>query len=439
MFLFDFNWQIQGWLNQFFWPINILLIALLVILAYLAYKKPAYAVGLTIILLPTYLFRSKVWFPVPSGVEGLPFTYLELCIWITFLVPLIKSLLLKSCQLQIKSYPLRWPILLILIASIIAVLISPTKTAAAGLWKAYFIEPVLFYLVLTNTLIDPKNKKVILWSLGISTLVISGLAILQRFTGFGIAEASWMAPAHRRVTSIFTSPNAVGLYLGPIVVIYLGWLLTEIKNSKAVILKLITIALAGLAILFTVSQGTWLGLLAAIIFLAFFGWNKKLTSLIVIILILACLIIPLTRHQFINLATFKDTSGQNRLILNQMSWQYLTTNPVHFIFGAGILGFAQIQNQLRDPLVMEPLLYPHNILLNFWLELGLLGLIAFIWLIIKFFKKGFTQLKNASGLDHFLILGIMAAMVTIIIHGLIDVPYFKNDLAVLFWLIISLL
>ncbi len=33
----------------------------------------------------------------------------------------------------------------------------------------------------------------------------------------------------------------------------------------------------------------------------------------------------------------------------------------------------------------------------------------------------------------------MAAMVVIVIHGLVDTPYFKNDLAILFWLIIGLL
>ncbi|MFA6255185.1 MAG: O-antigen ligase family protein [Patescibacteria group bacterium] len=442
MFIFDFNWQIQSFLNQFWYQINFLLLVILVILGYLAYKKPAYAVGLTIILLPTYLFRSKIWF--------LPFTYLELCIWVTFLVPFIKSLLTKSYHLQPTSYFLKWPILLIIIASTIGVILSPDKTAAAGLWKAYFIEPLLFYLILINVLKTQKDKEILLWSLGISTLVISLLAIYQKFTGFGIAEAGWVAAEHRRVTSIFTSPNAIGLYLGPILAIYFGWLLSEIKNFKATILKLLIIIPSILAVIFTVSQGTWLGLAAAIVFLAFFGWNKpahqnfwcagkKWTTLIVLVLIITCLVIPITQHQVLDLITLQDTSGQNRLILLQMSWQHLLTNPLNFIFGAGINGFAQIQDQLRDPLKMEALLYPHNILLNFWLEIGLLGLIAFVWIIIKFFKTGFRSSGLGARGSGLLILGVLAAMITILVHGLIDVPYFKNDLAVLFWVIIGLL
>ncbi len=443
MFLFDFNWQIQTFLNQFWYQINFLLLVILVILGYLAYKKPAYAVGLTIILLPTYLFRSKIWF--------LPFTYLELCIWVTFLGwvinksfgPRAKGFELKAQSSKLKA--LQWPIILIIIASTIGVIIAPDKTAAVGLWKAYFIEPILFYLVLANVLKTPRDKEVILWALGISTLTISLLAIYQKFTGFGIAEPSWVAAEHRRVTSIFTSPNAVGLYLGPILAIYFGWLLSEIKNYKAAVLKMLIIIPAILAVIFTVSQGTWLGLAAAIVFLSFFGWNKKWTTLIVLVLIIACLVIPLTRHQVLDLITLQDASGQNRLFLWQTSWQYLTGNIKNFVLGAGILGFAQIENQVRNPLTIEALLYPHNIFLNFWLEIGLAGLIGFAWLIIKFFKQGFARIRrrdvdvSPSDSIEWLTLGIMAAMITIIVHGLIDVPYFKNDLAVLFWVIIGLL
>lgn len=450
MFFFDLNWQIQHFLNQFFWQINFLLLVILVILGYLAYKKPVYAIGLTITLLPTYLLRSKIWF--------LPLTFLELCIWVTFFGWLVNRLTANRQQLtenkkrstvdgqRLTAYWL--PIILILIAATISIFIAPDLRAAAGLWKAYFIEPILFFLILINVTQSEKDKKIILWSLGISTLIISLLAILQKFTGFGIAEPGWVAAEHRRVTSIFTSPNAVGLYLGPILAIYFGWLIPDLQKTKfrnsifwrEIILKLIIIIPALFAIFFTVSQGTWLGLAAAIVFLAYFGWNKKWTATAILLLIILIFILPIARDKIWPIITFQDQAGQNRLILLQMSRQYLLTSPKKFIFGAGILGFAQIQNQIREPLKMEALLYPHNIFFNFWLEIGLLGLFAFTWLIVKFFKTGFRQpTTNSSQPERWLQLGIMAAMVVIVIHGLIDVPYFKNDLAILFWIIIGLI
>jgi O-antigen ligase len=313
---------------------------------------------------------------------------------------------------------------------------APDLSTAAGLWKAYYIEPILFFLIFINSVKTGGDKKIILWSLGISTLVISILAIIQKFNGFGIAQPGWMNEATRRVTSIFTSPNAIGLYLGPIVSIYLGWILQNRKKYFENLIKILIIALAGLAILFAVSQGTYLGLMAGIIFLAWFGWDKKKTA----ILLLLCLVIifatPNLRDKIWPTVTFRDASGQNRLILIEMSKNYLSANAKNFVFGAGIFGFSELQDQTRDPLKMEALLYPHNIFLNFWLDIGLVGLIGFIWLIVNFFYKGFKKITYEN---KWLTLGIMAAMVTIIIHGLVDVPYLKNDLAIIFWVIIGLL
>src|SRR3989344_1889622 len=453
MFWFDFNWQIQHFLNQFWWQINFLLLVILVILGYLAYKKPLYACALTIVLLPTYLFRSNI--------LGMPFTFLEVCILITFVGWFASQIANRKSLMSFK-----FQVLLILIAATTSLFMSPDFRAAAGIWKAYFIEPILFFLVLQNIIKTESDKKIILWSLGISTLAISLLAIFQKFTGFGIYEPSWTGAANRRVTSIFSSPNAVGLFLGPIIVIYFGWLVDEIKNLKTVFLKLLIITPAALAILFTVSQGTWLGLMAGIIFFSFFAINKKMTAAVIIALIILTLILPVSRQLLLPLITFQDQAGQNRLELLKISEQYLLTSPKNFIFGAGIAGFAQIQNLARDPLKMEALLYPHNIFLNFWLEIGLLGLIGFIWLVIKFFQKGFAifariviparfarEARRAkAGIhdlkwipdqvgdeNHWLTLGFIAAMIAVIVHGLVDVPYFKNDLAVLFWIIIGLI
>jgi len=427
MFWFDFHWQIQHVLNQLWWPINLLLLVVVVSLGYLSYKKPAYAVGLTIIMLPTYLFRSKVWF--------LPFTFLEICIWVIFLGWIITKFVKKDFSFNYpKKY--RYPILLVLLAATISLVISPDLKSAAGLWKAYFIEPILFFLVLIDTLKTKKDKKIILWSLGILSLPIALLAIYQKFTGFAIFEPGWTSPDHRRVTSIFSSPNAIGLCLGPIIMIYLGWLIQEIKKLGPTILKIFILILALLAIIFSSSQGTILGLMAGTIFLMFFGWNKKYTSLLVIICLILIMLVPITRQKIWPVITLQDASGQNRIQLAQTAGNYLTQNSKNFVLGLGLLGFDKIQDQTRDPLKIEDLLYPHNIVLNFWVELGLLGLLAFTWLIVIFFKQVKNKIKNSPD---WLTLGIAACIIALLVHGLVDVPYFKNDLAVLFWIIIGLI
>jgi len=85
---------------------------------------------------------------------------------------------------------------------------------------------------------------------------------------------------------------------------------------------------------------------------------------------------------------------------------------------------------------LEIYLYPHNIVLNFWSELGFLGLLLFLWIALKYLWLVFINyFKKRDGFT----LGLCLAMLVILIHGLVDVPYFKNDLAAMFWLFIAML
>ncbi|MBU1164503.1 O-antigen ligase family protein [Patescibacteria group bacterium] len=433
MFIFDFPWEIQHFFTDFWLAVNITLLLILGVLVYLALKKPVWANFLVIILLPTYLFRSNIFW--------LPLTYLEICIWIVFVALIVRMIINKEKVKTHFQYPYKWPILIILLSATISVFISTNLTAAAGLWKAYFVESLMFFIVLINTVKSKKDRDIILWALGISTLSISLLAIYQKFTAFGIAESAWVAPDIRRVNAMFTSPNSVALYLVPIMMIYIGWMLDDIKNKLfdfGFISKLLIFILSCLAVVYTVSQGAWLALAAALFFFLFFTVSKKWTTAIVISLVILTLLIPQTKNLIISVG-IESPSAQNRFVLWQGSLDYLTSSAKNFIFGAGLFGFSDILDTFRDPLKMEPLIYPHNIILNFWMEIGLLGLIGFVWLIFDFFEKGFKKLIVGDfGQSRLLLIGILAAMITILIHGLIDVPYFKNDLSVLFWIIAGL-
>jgi len=67
--------------------------------------------------------------------------------------------------------------------------------------------------------------------------------------------------------------------------------------------------------------------------------------------------------------------------------------------------------------------------------LGLIGLIALAVEVIYLVRLG---LKNKKG-QHWLVFGAAGALLVMFIHGLVDVPYFKNDLAVLTWSMLALL
>jgi O-antigen ligase len=132
--------------------------------------------------------------------------------------------------------------------------------------------------------------------------------------------------------------------------------------------------------------------------------------------------------------TFKGDSGSVRLTIWKEALEMLKTRP---ILGAGLAGYQTAVAPFHKAKYIEIYLYPHNIFLNFWSETGLLGLLALLWLIGVFFWQGLRSPPTHYSLltTHY---ALLAAMLVILIHGLVDVPYFKNDLAVMFWILFGL-
>lgn len=423
-----------------FYFLTIFLIAFTLI----AWRNLPIAIAIIVALLPTYLIRFYI--------ICLPTTLLEIMILIILAVWFLQTGFKKihkryKKKIPYKPFLFQTQIILIIFFATISIFAAPNIWKAMGLWRAYFLEPILFFLIFVQVIKTKKDLQKILYGLGISALAISFFAIYQKITGNFIPVKMWQPEETRRVTSFFTSPNAVGLFLAPIIMIYFGWLFeNKFKNFVPILFKISVLTASIIAIVFTVSQGTFAGLIIAFIFFICLAIKITNPSILYIkkFVVFILLIIPLLfsiiyfQNQQINKYTEKiinSPSTQNRIVLWQGSFEFLKRNPKNFIFGAGIFGFPEIQEKFREPLKMEPLIYPHNIFLNFWMDIGLLGMLCFVWLIISFFikiKKSFSKEKNIF------YIGIAAAIITIIIHGLIDAPYFKNDLSLLFWIILGI-
>ncbi|KKW44747.1 MAG: hypothetical protein UY95_C0019G0003 [Parcubacteria group bacterium GW2011_GWA2_56_7] len=161
-------------------------------------------------LLPIYLLRFDV--------LGIPSTMLEVFVWILIGVWVMKGW--KEHRWKIGTLgaqrselrELRVPITLILTAAVVSMFVAPDTTAALGILKAYFVEPLLVF-VLVASVFERDDLPRIFTALGASALFLSLYAIVQKLTGLGIPEP-W--DTARRVTSMFEYPNAFGLFLAPI-------------------------------------------------------------------------------------------------------------------------------------------------------------------------------------------------------------------------------
>jgi len=413
---------------------------------YLTWRKPIWAIAFIILGLPTYQIRFQL--------LGVPYTLLEVMIWLAFLVMFIKWFgrrqKLKDKKIPYKSFPFQWLCLFWIVAATLAMALSPNLRAALGLWKAYFIEPVMFFILFIAHIKTKKDLYFIFHFLGLSALVVSALAIHQKFTGWMIPNPFWQAEETRRVTSVFGYPNAIGLYLAPIIMLYFGWLWTETKKLWPTVYKIAVILCSTLAVLWAVSEGALFGLATGlIVFLLFYNKKSRLALTVILGIVIICLAInqPLT-EQINEKILMQDFSGKIRTSMWSETWEMLKDNP---ITGAGLAGYQQTIEPYHNYNIwigktMQPVeiyLFPHNIFLNFWSELGLLGLVVFILIVGKYFYiviRLWWQNKGAgSRVSTTIPLSLLCLMLVIIVHGLVDAPYLKNDLAVMFWLFIGII
>jgi O-antigen ligase len=441
-----------------------------VLFGVLAYKRIEWAVALVVFLLPSYLVRFSV-------VE-VPMTLLEVMILVLFGVQMYRLVYRwyrssRDQRLKVKSQKsnYKWLILLFLLAGGVGVFVSVDWVAGLGIWKAYFVEPVMFFFVFINV-ISRDKLSLITRAIGGSALIVAIPAVVQKFWPIGIENGFWAAEETRRVVSWYGFPNAVGLYLGAIVVLLIGvslkstfdcaQVLGKIKSRSLKGFYILTIILSVLAVLFARSEGALVGIIVGVVLLGVVLIPRmRIRGYLLSLVLLAGLLVFLLPglQEVEDKLLLRDVSGQIR----QQQWDETAEmlKDGRVLFGSGLSNYQNAIEPYHQEGVwiedyndpdwlkkinrdeefrkahwqpVEIYMYPHNFILNFWVEIGFGGLIVFLFLIIRFIQNYKKCPDESKEMYKILIIVLMA----ILVHGLVDVPYFKNDLSVFFWLIMGM-
>lgn len=359
--------------------------------------------------LPAYVLRMHI--------GPLPTTILEIAIFILAVIWLAerKTDGFKNAWKQLT--PWRVPLALWLGAGIVSVITANVNgfdtLAALGLFRAYFLEPILVFAIGLDLLRDQKDRDALFCNITIVAILLTAYAVIQYATGWGIPHP-WDAWPGRRATGPFPFPNALALFLIPF-----GALAAARFVHKRTLLDAILFACAALSALLAQSDGGLVALAAAVGLALLF---KKQTRIPVIILGIILAATAFTLAPIREKILFQEWSGKVRMVIWKETTELIKDNPV---FGAGLAAYPQAILPYHTATWMEVFQYPHNILLNLWTETGIPGLIAFTVLMIAWVRNGKKEI-------------VIPVAIAILVHGLVDVPYFKNDLAVAFFILILL-
>lgn len=356
--------------------------------------------------LPSYLLRFEI--------ANVPMTLLEV-----FILTFVAVWAMKTKPTLRSLVPNGWtvPIALLLLAATVGVVVSSDRLGALGVWKAYFVEPILLFLAVSRM---EKPHEPIFRGLAAGGLFVATVAILQRVTGLGI-PVPW--DVEGRVTSVFPYPNAVGLLLGPVIVIAVAsWKRSRLFQAAAV--------LCSVAIVLSQSEAAVVAVLATLFVAAIVTKRTRKAALAVAVVATVLIAASPFRQTVIDKLSFRDYSGNVRRSQWEETINMLADRPV---FGAGLNGYQTALAPYHTHPEYEIFQYPHQIVLNVWTELGLLGLVAFVLLAVHAVRRTPAfRLSDPSALA-------LLVLVETDIHGLADVPYFKNDLSAMTWLLIAVI
>ncbi len=366
--------------------------------------------------------------------------------------PLIKGDkrgILSMAKRIVRETPFILPISLLILASILSLINS---TSALFSFKSILniVLYSLLYVVIINNIKKERQIKVLLISALMSGVVTSFYCLIQYLGLDPITHTVNPADSNfgtYRTTGFLDNPDVVSGYLVILPTIALSLFITS-KNLFLKILFISSFILITLLIILIHSVAPILGLSAAfLVFTAFiisrttFTWKNSLIVLLLISFIggggfLTNKFESIFNSIFHHYGRFLDLSS-DRLLMWRTAGEMIKDKPV---VGIGIsmykVKFFEYRDKVLDKIpyfgVYEKSEQAHNEYFQLWAEMGTIGIIAAMWLIISYFiyaikfiipspLEGEGRVRGTT--NQLLIIGCMSGVIAFLIDAIGSFPF----------------
>lgn len=375
-----------------------------------------------VFLLQIYLIRFSIG-SYPTNVQ-------EILIGAQVIVFLIAMWRERRLVQTIKNIPHHFVLLSLVVLAILATILNPIFDLLTLIRHAKFLFfAVLLVFMLLETFQTSEERRAMMRIMGLGALLFGVFSFVYNVLGYNVAQDD-------RILGPLDSAVYLGYYLTPFFLFFTFEAIERRKYSA-----LIPAVILAILILATRSMGSIAGSFIVILLYLLKRSDLEILKKRGVKMMLG----------FIFLAVFAAVFYTKILPTIQTRWSSLDErfeiwstsvellkNPRNDLLG---LGFGQFQyhfiQTVDQVLGRKPLHYiilqPHNFLLLFLFQFGLLGLIFILYCLYRTIK-GIVKLKPRDQTEltwHLLLLYFF-------LHGFIDTPWFKNDLLFLFVLLLGL-
>lgn len=301
---------------------------------------------------------------------------------------------------------------------------------------AIFMSFLLLFFVIKDCVNTEAKFNIVMNIFILSGVLVALYGIYQYIIGVEM-DAAWVdANSFEEITTrayaTFSNPNVLGEYLILLTSITVGML----WKTKAVFMKGIYLAACGilaLGLLATNSRGSMLGLLLAAGIFVLFA-EKRLIPLGILGIAALPFIMPATLwERLASVITLQDSSSLYRMSIYAASILILKN---YWISGIGVDAFNNIY-----PLFSFEAAYAyhsHNLFLQEFIELGILGFTFLILAILFYFQRLYYGINRSKKRFKYMIAAIFGGFAGVLLQGLVDYLWFDYSIVLLFWCVFGL-
>lgn len=355
---------------------------------------------------------------------------------------------LKFDRVHKISNELITAILLLMAAGLLQIFFQttyePVLSTPAEYFRSMIVFPILMVLLIYKT-IDFETVDRMVSQFLLMAGIFSIFALFQYITGIFPGErADFMDrltwPFIDFLTLKATSANWVAFFITPAVIIGFIQLVKDIRKRKLtrdLIIHALCLAVSTIVLFLTQSYGAYVAVFASIALFLFRSLKIRNFAIAFSVLLLAggaLFFLQRDSYKYKVLSGEKDyrfeNSAESRKDIYVMNIEMLKKNV---FMGVGLNQyqsyFAAHQEDILGRKLNESHIPPHahNFFLSFWLSLGFPALLAMGVLITGLFIAMKFDKNNPA----------VFALLAIMIHGLIDSYYWKQEIAYIFWLMIA--
>lgn len=333
------------------------------------------------------------------------------------------------------------PFLLFFFASLLSLFNSVNmKDSIHGLTKV--LRSLALVLVVLHSVEDNRSLRKVIYALLLGAAFICIDGIYQYFVGSDFLRGNLIVEniGLRRISASFSGANDFGVYL--VTLTPLAWVLSlYYLKSKQRILGIILAGFLTSCLLLTYGRGSFLGLLVVCLIFILVKKDKFLIALFCLFLIITPFIMPKSVKNWIKQvkSPLVILSNEDRIIMYRTAIEMIKAHPV---VGVGVNTFVDNYPKYKVPefgFTTPDKSYAHNSYLQMGAEIGIFGLVIFLWLIYVFIQEvGRIYKKTSDNFIRSVALGLCCGVLGFLLNGLTESNLYYSRLSILFWFIIGL-